>query len=214
MARRGDRLRAGELKNGAHEDVRARAKYVSAQEAVAVRTVGLCQIVEHAHGRFQHQLQLTRHQAEPGHRKHAQKRRGHQQNASHRESGNQPWVDLHAEKGHFVALVQHSVAHELFDGFSFAAVVCENGPHGQQGNQRNCHAQHGNSPLFAQITSLPAPAALRKVPRRMRFPSVQGSKLGSPAHAIQIIARIYERINPVLAPRADFMPVLRRCRTY
>ena len=75
-------------------------KYVGAQEAVAVRAVGLCQIIEHAHQRFQQRLQLSGDLLEVGNDENAHHRRKQQQDPRHRVGRDQPGIHRHAaQKG-------------------------------------------------------------------------------------------------------------------
>ena len=53
-----ERLQAQQFEDRADKDIHACAENVGSQETVAVRAVGLGQMIEHAHQRFQQRLQL------------------------------------------------------------------------------------------------------------------------------------------------------------
>ena len=52
-------LQAQQLEDRADEDIHACAENVGSQKTVPVRAVGLGQMIEHAHQRFQQRLQLS-----------------------------------------------------------------------------------------------------------------------------------------------------------
>ena len=88
-----------------------------------MRAVGLGQMIEHAHQRFQ---QLSGDLLEVGNDENAHHRRKQQQDPRHRVGRDQPGIHRHAaQKGDPVILMKNRVLHDLFDGFSAALLACQ-----------------------------------------------------------------------------------------
>ena len=135
MARGGDGLKAEELKQGSHEDVRACAEDVGTQESVPLGTAGLCHVVEHAHRLLQQQLEPARHQLEPGDDEDADAGRRDQQNGGDRHGGDETGVDvLPAKQADLVLPVQNGVPHGDLDGLHLA----------RRGRQQTAREQNHN----------------------------------------------------------------------
>mgnify|MGYP006922787145 CR=1 FL=1 len=158
MARGGDGLKAEELKQGPHEDVRACAEDVGPQKSVPLGAAGFRHVVKHAHRLLQQQLEPARHHLEPGDHKDADAGRRNQQNGGDRHGGDETGVDvLPAQQADLVLPVQNGIPHGDLDGLRLARRGRQQAAREQDHDEQNPKGHEFFMAFHAAISFLSVP---------------------------------------------------------